>query len=212
MKFEKAILEKKVNKEDLPKGVQKKISTFEKLAERLATMEMEEMDEAEKKDFAEAKKGLGYLDAEIERAVLKFDPEIYKQKLDRLNKMNSERLEKARGKQKPDEIAKPSVNVSGTSGTSGDEAYRMLKSEDSDIVAVINDEKTKNQKIHEDLARLKETIKIKPEMIETPTEVEEFEKAADAKPKKTSKWLTLIGVGVFFMTWGAVGLFRERRL
>ena len=38
-----------------------------------------------------------------------------------------------------------------------------------------------------------------------------FEKKAEVKPKNMSLNIVLIGVGAFFLTWGAVNLFRERR-
>jgi hypothetical protein len=196
MKFENAILEKKVKREDLPKGVQKKISDVEKLAAKLTDMESVEMDESEKQDFEEAKNRLDYLDTQIEKAIYLFDPVVYQERLARLNKMVS-----AKGK-------KPEADADGG-------VVKTLKKEDDAIVDTINGDKTKNEKIQEDLDRLKKTVKVKPEMIEdeiTPTEeVEEFEKSGDAQPKKMSKGLILMGVGAFLLTWGAVNFFRERR-
>ena len=198
MKFENAILEKKVKREDLPKGVQKKISDVEKLAAKLTDMESVEMDESEKQDFEEAKNRLDYLDTQIEKAIYLFDPVVYQERLVRLNNMVSAKKNK-----------KPEADADGG-------VVKTLKKEDDAIVDTING-KTKNEKIQEDLDRLKKTVKVKPEMIEeeieiTPTEeVEEFEKSGDAQPKKMSKGLILMGVGAFLLTWGAVNFFRERR-
>jgi hypothetical protein len=77
--------------------------------------------------------------------------------------------------------------------------------------------------IEERLNQLKPEVQIQPEKFETATkqepeleyvhaeEAEEFEKKAEVKPKNMSLNIVLIGVGAFFLTWGAVNLFRERR-
>jgi hypothetical protein len=39
----------------------------------------------------------------------------------------------------------------------------------------------------------------------------EFDKAADSKPRKMSKGVILMGVGFFFLTWGAVNYFKDKR-
>jgi ABC-type Na+ efflux pump permease subunit len=40
---------------------------------------------------------------------------------------------------------------------------------------------------------------------------EEFDKHSDTTPKKMSTGLILMGVGAFFLTWGAVNFFKSRR-
>ena len=42
-------------------------------------------------------------------------------------------------------------------------------------------------------------------------EDEEFEKVSNAKPRKLSKSVIIMGIGAFILTWGAVNFFRERR-
>jgi hypothetical protein len=39
----------------------------------------------------------------------------------------------------------------------------------------------------------------------------EFDKAGDSKPRKMSKGVILMGVGFFFLTWGAVNYFKDKR-
>lgn len=39
----------------------------------------------------------------------------------------------------------------------------------------------------------------------------EFDKVADSKPRKMSKGVILMGVGFFFLTWGAVNYFKDKR-
>jgi hypothetical protein len=48
-------------------------------------------------------------------------------------------------------------------------------------------------------------------LTDLPAAEEEFEKHSDTTPKKMSTGLILMGVGAFFLTWGAVNFFKSRR-
>ena len=48
-------------------------------------------------------------------------------------------------------------------------------------------------------------------MYEEQQEEEEFERQGDGNPKKMTTGLILMGVGAFFLTWGAVNFFKSRR-
>ncbi len=47
--------------------------------------------------------------------------------------------------------------------------------------------------------------------IEAESVEDEFAKKGDAKPRKMSKGIILMGIGAFILTWGAVNFFRESR-
>jgi hypothetical protein len=134
------------------------------------------------------------IDEKLESSILKFDVEKYKIKVANL---------KQGGKtSKAENVAAPVVAP----------VQAQEKTED------------KLKSIEERLNQLKPEVQIQPEKFETAKpkqepepeyvqaeEAEDFEKKADVKPKSMSLNIVLIGVGAFFLTWGAVNLFRERR-
>ena len=67
--------------------------------------------------------------------------------------------------------------------------------------------------VHIDTANFKTRQIVEEEEQEEDIEVqeEEFDKHSDTTPKKMSTGLILMGVGAFFLTWGAVNFFKSRR-
>ena len=68
--------------------------------------------------------------------------------------------------------------------------------------------------LNKKLDELKENVNIpvpKEQEIEYADEDTEFSKESDTEPKKMSKGLILMGIGAFFLTWGAVNFFKDRR-
>ena len=208
MSYLQAMIKKKVEKEQLPRGVQVKIENLEKAIEKISEYEsQDDLDEEEEAQLEKLREGVEALDSDIERSILKFDPEKYKKKL--------EVMMEVRAKRKKNEVAKPKPQP---------------ESEPE------NEELEQNEQVVEDkIEKVKQEAQIFPEELELcedceeeyhsgrlsleqineskrrRDEEEEFEKVSNAKPRKLSKSVIIMGIGAFILTWGAVNFFRERR-
>lgn len=214
MNFKKILSEKKLTVENLPKRLQKKISELEAVADQVEVMKATATDPTEIEELTIAKLKVDALDRELEKALKKFDLSVYLARKERMAKINDE-------KWNGEKEAEPEEETEAQPEPETEEVF-----EEEEIVAPEQFELekepaiSKTQQIKADIDRLQESVKIKPEHFEAPKreevievepEIEEFEKADNAQPKKMSKGLILMGVGAFLLTWGAVNFFRERR-
>ena len=209
MSYLQAMIKKKVEKEQLPRGVQVKIENLEKAIEKISEYEsQDDLDEEEEAQLEKLREGVEALDSDIERSILKFDPEKYKKKL--------EVMMEVRAKRKKNEVAKPKPQPEPEKEP--------------------NEELEQNEQVVEDkIEKVKQEAQIVPEELELcedceeeyhsgrlsleqineskrrRDEEEEFEKVSNAKPRKLSKSVIIMGIGAFILTWGAVNFFRERR-
>jgi hypothetical protein len=183
MKYILVLKEKKYKKEDLPKTVQKKIAAVEALQAEAKEFEgIKHLNESESDTLKRINQRLEILDKELMKSINKFNPAVYKRKL--------EVMDEVRVKRYPN---KPT--------TASQDKVRLKRLE-------------KGAEVLPEADLTPREIAVEPPLLET-EEVnelaEEFEKTATATPKKTSKGLILMGIGFFFMTWGAVNFFKERR-
>ena len=212
MSYLQAMIKKKVEKEQLPRGVQVKIENLEKAIEKISEYEsQDDLDEEEEAQLEKLREGVEALDSDIERSILKFDPEKYKKKL--------EVMMEVRAKRKKNEVAKPKP-----------QPEPEIEQEQEP-----NEELEQNEQVEQKIEKVKQEAQIFPEELELcedceeeyhsgrlsleqineskrrRDEEEEFEKVSNAKPRKLSKSVIIMGIGAFILTWGAVNFFRERR-
>jgi methyl-accepting chemotaxis protein len=196
MRYLTALGQKSLRKEDLAKTTQKKIDDLGVLVDKLNKFEeSDELSEELQDEYDRLVDSVNEIDEKLEKSILRFDVESYKIKVANLKQGG-----KASKAEKVQEVAPVAAPVQA-----------QEKTED------------KLKAIEERLNQLKPEVQIQPEKFETATkqepeteyvhaeEAEEFEKKAEVKPKNMSLNIVLIGVGAFFLTWGAVNLFRERR-
>ena len=196
MRYLTALGQKSLRKEDLAKTTQKKIDDLGVLVDKLNKFEeSDELSEELQDEYDRLVDSVNEIDEKLEKSILRFDVESYKIKVANLKQGG-----KASKAEKVQEVAPVAAPVQA-----------QEKTED------------KLKAIEERLNQLKPEVQIQPEKFETATkqepeteyvhaeESEEFEKKAEVKPKNMSLNIVLIGVGAFFLTWGAVNLFRERR-
>jgi tRNA A37 threonylcarbamoyladenosine dehydratase len=196
MRFLTALDQKGLRKEDLAKTTQKKIDDLGVLVDKLNDFqESDELSEELQDEYDRLVDSVNEIDEKLMKSILRFDVESYKIKVANLKQGG-----KASKAEKVQEVAPVAAPVQA-----------QEKTED------------KLKAIEERLNQLKPEVQIQPEKFETATkqelepeyvhaeEAEEFEKKAEVKPKNMSLNIVLIGVGAFFLTWGAVNLFRERR-
>lgn len=187
MQYLNALKAKGLKESDLSKGLQGKIDKLNSLLKDLKVLESRDLDEDEKEQLETVKEVIDDLDIQIAKKVSIFDMEKYKRRLDQVEDMKMRK--EAKKTQKVEEKVAPKV-----------------------------EKPVETPKIEQKLSELKEEVRVdtqrfneEPMEVETEEEVEEFEKKAEVKPKKMSTSLILMGVGAFFLTWGAVNFFRERR-
>ena len=196
MRYLTALGQKSLRKEDLAKTTQKKIDDLGVLVDKLNKFEeSDELSEELQDEYDRLVDSVNEIDEKLEKSILRFDVESYKIKVANLKQGG-----KASKAEKVQEVAPVAAPVQA-----------QEKTED------------KLKAIEERLNQLKPEVQIQPEKFETATkqepeteyvhaeEAEEFEKKAEVKPINMSLNIVLIGVGAFFLTWGAVNLFRERR-
>jgi len=195
MRYLTALGQKSLRKEDLAKTTQKKIDDLGVLVDKLNKFEeSDELSEELQDEYDRLVDSVNEIDEKLMKSILRFDVESYKIKVANLKQ--------------------------------GGKASKAEKVQDAPVAAPVQaQEKTEDKlkAIEERLNQLKPEVQIQPEKFETATkqepeleyvhaeEAEEFEKKAEVKPKNMSLNIVLIGVGAFFLTWGAVNLFRERR-
>jgi hypothetical protein len=179
MKYVNALQEKGLKKEDLSKAIQKKIEKAEQLEKQGKEDELLE------------------IDIELEKSIIKFNPEVYKKRLEHTDKLHGKD-----GGEVPNKVpSKPKAE--------------QPKNEVESVV------KSNLKKINENLDELKTRVEINRELFQAEEEqvaeeveaeeLEDFKKTQEVKPKKMSTSFILMGVGAFLLTWGAVNLWRERR-
>lgn len=212
MKFKSVLIDRQLDKENLPPKLQKKISQLEKIEEDINWAEQEAKDPDDTEGIAVAKVRLSSLDNQLVKLLKDFDPDKYQQQKDKMAKINAKKYGKGKKVSEPKVIDEANESVV-------DENEVEEQVEDSSILEQIPPI-SKTLHIKESLDKLKEEVEIDPSSLEPERqpleeviepEIEEFEKHEGTKPKKMSKGLILMGVGAFLLTWGAVNFFRERR-
>lgn len=189
MNYQIALQEKGLSVDALSRKIKSNIKKLEKLSKLVDGINEENLNQKERDSFIEVKRNISELDSEITKDIKRFDIELYNQRVERVKKLPNN-----------------TKNVSLTDKVNNSEEVKKEVVEEN------------NEKIEQKLEQLKKYVQIdtsklhiEEEPIEVETdEVEEFEKKAEVKPKKMSTALILMGVGAFFLTWGAVNFFKER--
>jgi hypothetical protein len=195
MKYLEILKQKSLSIENLPKALQKKIQELDFQYNELKKFENDEqLDEEELEDVEIVKQKIDELDSHIAHKVKIFDQVKYQQKLDKINLMSKAKKQKEDVVEKIEvkqELAKPKVQVQ--------EPQVQIQEPQVQI---------QEQQVQKEVTS--QPIQVN-ETEEVGYEEEEFERQGDGNPKKMTTGLILMGVGAFFLTWGAVNFFKSRR-
>jgi hypothetical protein len=200
MKYLEILKERDLNIENLPKVLQKKIQTLDFHYNELKQLESdEELDEAELEDIEIVKQKIDELDSHIAHKVKIFDQVKYDEKLAKISQMSKGKKDN----KQEEEIV---------------EVVKVVK-EVVEPIDKVEEPQTQpqTQPQPQPQPQAKQPIENKPQVPEYTQpqvpeyEEEEFERVAEGKPKKMTTGLILMGVGAFFLTWGAVNFFKSRR-
>ena len=184
MNYLEVVKERNLDLADLPKTLQKKIQEIEALnAEFLKiNIKKEKLKPAELENFNLIEEKIAELDAYLVKKVKIFDPAKYKARLDSFNSMMDKR-KAAKKVEEPKEEKKEEATTESLAYLS-----KMLPVQEN-VQEVVQE----------------------PQPIYEQQEEDEFERKGAGNPRKMTTGLILMGVGAFFLTWGAVNFFKSRR-
>jgi hypothetical protein len=193
MNYQIALKEKGLSVDALSRKMKASIKKLEKLAKLVEGFDEANLSQEELDSLKEIKRNVAELDSEITKDVNRFDLELYNQRVERVKKLPNN-----------------NKNVSEVEETKKEEVKAKVEEVKAEPNPII-EEKLEQLKKYVEIDTSKLHIEKEEEPIEVEAdEVEEFEKKAEVKPKKMSTALILMGVGAFFLTWGAVNFFKER--
>jgi len=222
MKFLKSLQERNLKIEDLPKSQQKKISELTKLNEKVSLIEAdlkEDTDDESIESLEEIKKELIEADDDLVSFIQNFDLEKSIQQRERLAKMRKKKLTGnstfTESKQQPQE-PKPLQGsaVGDYSGNSGIQVGSVGSTDNKEVKPEFSEEEFWRQEAKKQakLVNMYEKQLQPPPVSEEHVAVEEeFEKRRDVKKQNMPVSLIIIGIGAFFLTWGAVNYFKNKR-
>jgi hypothetical protein len=204
MKFQLALDEKSLTREDLPKSQQLKIKEIEKLKTQIEHIELEGVDESFQDEFDKIKLQFDPADEEVVVFIRNFDVEKSRKQRERLAEMRDKKKKLSEKSEEPAlEKAPEPVSVS--------------ESVPAPAPAPVH--QSAPTPAQENLEALKEQAQVFPEQFEEEFEQEEaeeveaeeeFEKVGDSKPRKLNVPLVIMGVGALLLTWGAVNFFKNK--
>lgn len=189
--------------EELSKGIQSKIKYLTEVSEKISDVEVENLDDDQKQDYEDLLSEISQLDSELERAILKFNPETYKKKLEVIN---NARDKKTKPNSSEEPILKPVPPVV-------QEQQPEIKQPETNITTVTEavvdkkvDEVKKDVEVHPE--QLKETNQ---EQQQVEIVANEFDKKGEVKQKKMTLGFVLVGIGALALTAGMFNIFKERK-
>jgi hypothetical protein len=205
MKFQVALDEKSLTREDLPKSQQLKIKEIEKLKTQIEQIESDGIEDSFQDEFDKIKLQFDQADEEVVVFIRNFDVEKSRKQRERLAEMRS-RIKKP--------AAEPEVKAEEPT------PEPEVAPEPAPVVAPVQAPMVEMPKKEaEKLEALKEEAQVYPEQF-LPEEFEpeaeefeaeeEFEKVGDSKPRKLNVPLVIMGVGALLLTWGAVNFFKNK--
>jgi len=198
MKYLEALNKRGLSVEQLPKALQKKIKDLDLQASALKEVEQndnQDLTEADLEDIEVIKNSVNELDNYIAHKVNIFDQTKYDAKLANVSKAKTarENLKKEREVEKKEiEVKEPEVV----------EPIVVKVQQEPKQVEVQAPKQVQEPQVSDDTQIGYETAD---------EHEEEFEKVDGPRPKSMTTGLILMGVGAFFLTWGAVNFFKSRR-
>jgi len=207
MKYLSVLSERNLESSTLPLIIQKKIKEVDKLNKQVVEYSRyDDLDEEEIQSIEAIKVKIAEFDNFLVDRIKAYNPEIHQKKLAAATKARTSRY-------------KTEVPIEATEQIAQQETLEIKQQvvpvPVPDVVEEVPvqpkkeaiDKATLNKKLDE----LKENIIEKEKEKEYAEEDTEFSKQSDTEPKKMSKGLILMGIGAFFLTWGAVNFFKDRR-
>jgi len=214
MNYEKLMKERGINLIDLPKATQNKIESLNVLVDdlnRLKSIDEVDIEEEDLEEIENIEKEINELESIILKKIEQFDPVKYAKSLEKVKLMADLKKQNKKNKDEEDSIKESSsdeVLIKESSENKDDSKLEAL-AYISKMIPVQENVQESVQKIdNQDFVENKNNL----QSVEEEEYEDEFEKIGEAKPKKViNKGWILMGVGFFFLTWGAVNVFKNKR-
>jgi hypothetical protein len=205
MKFQLALDEKSLTREDLPKSQQLKIKEIEKLKTQIEQIESDGVEDSFQDEFDKIKLQFDQADEEVVVFIRNFDVEKSRKQRERLAEMRD------RKKKLSEEFEEPALDKA-PEPVSVPEPVAPAPVQAAPVQPASMPQTTEVEK----LESLREA-QVYPEQFEEEQEEaeeyeaeEEFEKVGNSKPRKLNVPLVIMGVGALLLTWGAVNFFKNK--
>lgn len=203
MKFQLALDEKSLKREDLPKSQQLKIKEIEKLKTQIEQIESDGVDDSFQDEFDKIKLQFDQADEEVVVFIRNFDVEKSRKQRqlladmrDRKKKLSEPALEKSSPAPEPEPTKAPTP-----APTPAPEPIQEVEVAEK-LEAVEKLAQVYPEKFEEEFEQEEEAEEFEAE--------EEFEKVGNSKPRKLNLPLVIMGVGALLLTWGAVNFFKNK--
>ena len=227
MKYLSALTKKGLSVENLPKVLQKKIQELDSQLGTLKDIEKLSADKFSDSDLADIemiKNSIKELDKHIEHKVNIFDQAKYEKKLERIKQFSEIKKNKKEDlvKEEPKSISEPTIDDSKvvefdhikeplvTESVAKDSTQVETTRVDKIMQEQQYDESNYGDSSFDEHYQSSQTRLVEPQYHQA-TDENEFDRQGDGNPKKMTTGLILMGVGAFFLTWGAVNFFKSRR-
>jgi hypothetical protein len=233
MKYAEALQKRKLEVENLSKGIQKKIEELHYLNDAYNNLDSEGVeDEESKKNLEDIQEKISSLDESIADFIYAFDSEKYQKQLESMAKTRAKRKNAGGDVQESVPVLVPVAPISVAPVAPAPVVSTITVPVENVVAAQVAPIEVKEpvqeravESVYDKLEDLKKSVHIDTANFKTRQRVEEeeeqeedievqeeeFDKHSDTTPKKMSTGLILMGVGAFFLTWGAVNFFKSRR-
>lgn len=204
MKYLEALNKRGLSVENLPKALQKKIKDLDLQVSALKQVdenESQDLTESDLEDIEVIKNSVSELDKYIAHKVNIFDQSKYDAKLANVNKAKTARENLKKGR----ELEKQEVDVKEPTPFVEPEVVEPV------VVKVQQEPKQVEVQAPKQVQEPQVSDDVQIGYESDYEHEEEFERKGDGNPKKMTTGLILMGVGAFFLTWGAVNFFKSRR-
>lgn len=201
MKFQLALDEKSLTREDLPKSQQLKIKEIEKLKTQIEQIESDGVDDSFQDEFDKIKLQFDQADEEVVVFIRNFDVEKSRKQRQLLADM---RDRKKKLSEPALEISSPAPEPEPTKAPTPTPAPEPIQEVEvaEKLEAVEKLAQVYPEKFEEEFEQEEEAEEFEAE--------EEFEKVGNSKPRKLNLPLVIMGVGALLLTWGAVNFFKNK--
>ena len=205
MKYLEALKKRDLGINNLPKTLQKKIKDLDSHYEEFKKVQNntdQEFSDSDLDELNSFKDVIDELDNHITHKINIFDQAKYDDKLAKISKMTKAKQGiKEVEEVKEQEVREPEVEEPVVA--------KVVAIEPEPKQAPVQKAAPVEQKVH--VATPTQPPAPHPIYEDEEEEEDEFERKADGNPKKMTTGLILMGVGAFFLTWGAVNFFKSRR-
>ena len=208
MKYLSVLSQRNLESSTLPLIIQKKIKEVDKLNKQVVEYSAyDDLDEEEIQSIEAIKVKIAEFDNFLVDRIKAYNPEIHQKKLAAATKARTSRYKTEVPKAVEQIAQQETLEIKQVVPVVQDVVEEEVPVQPKKVAI---DKAALNKKLDE----LKENANIPVEQekeVEYAEEDTEFSKQSDTEPKKMSKGLILMGIGAFFLTWGAVNFFKDRR-